>query len=102
MIADRHPEDDPAPLKKKYVRAIRPRLRLLLYFIFGLVALLAANSVYLSAITYLEWLKADPNVTYQNWFYMVMFGTHLGLGLLLILPVVVFGVLHIRNAYKRP
>jgi len=77
-------------------------LRLLLYFIFGLVALLAANSVYLSAITCLEWLKADPNVTYQNWFYLVMFGTHLGLGLLIVLPIVIFGIIHIKNAHDRP
>src|SRR6266849_878087 len=90
------------PVKKKYVRAIGPRLRILLYFIFGLVAILAANSVYLSAITWLEWLKHDPNVTYQNWFYMVMFGTHLALGLLLVLPVVIFGLVHMRNAHDRP
>ena len=61
-------QPDTTPKLRKYVRAVGPRLRLLLYFIFGLVAMLAANSVYLSAITYLEWLKADPNVTYQNWF----------------------------------
>jgi len=102
MIADNLPDDTFPPLRKKYVRAIGPRLRVLLYFILGLVALLAANSVYLGAITYLEWLKADPNVTYQSWFYMVMFGTHLGLGLLLVLPVVVFGILHIKNAHDRP
>ena len=88
--------------RKKYVRAIGPRLRVLLYFIFALVAILAANSVYLSAITFLEWLKSDPNTTYQSWFYMVMFGTHLGLGLLLVLPVVIFGLVHMRNAYDRP
>jgi hypothetical protein len=92
---------DPAP-RKKYVRAIGPRLRILLYFIFGLVAILAANSVYLSAISLLEWLKSDPNTTYQSWFYMVMFGTHLGLGLLLVLPVVIFGLVHMKNAYDRP
>jgi len=51
------------PLKKKYVRAVGPKLRILLLFIFGLVAVLAANSVYLSAITFLEWLKSDPNQT---------------------------------------
>src|SRR6266700_1531203 len=94
-------EQDPAP-RKPYVRAVGPRLRILLLFIFGLVAVLAANSVYLSAITFLEWFKGDPNQTYQNWFYMVMFGTHLGLGLLLILPVVIFGALHIKNARDRP
>jgi tetratricopeptide (TPR) repeat protein len=95
-------QPDPRPRLKKYVRAVGPRLRVLLYFIFGVVAILAANSVYLSAITYLEWLKADPNVTYQNWFYMVMFGTHLGLGLLIVLPIVIFGILHIKNAHDRP
>src|SRR3954469_350023 len=91
----------PAP-RKKYVRAIGPRLRLLLYFIFAVVAILSANSVYLGAISFLEWIKSDPNTTYQSWFYMLMFGTHLGLGLLLVLPVVVFGLIHIRNAHDRP
>ena len=94
-------ENNPAP-RKKYVRAVGPRLRILLYCIFAAVAVLAANSIYLSAITFLEWLKSDPNTTYQNWFYMVMFGTHLLLGLLLVLPVVIFGLLHIKNAHNRP
>src|SRR6478752_4502393 len=93
---------EPNPPRRRYVRAVGPRLRLVLLLIFGLVALLAANSLYLSAITFLEWLNADPNQTYQNWFYMVMFGTHLGLGLLLILPVVLFGIFHAKNAYQRP
>src|SRR6266446_6156146 len=97
-----HPTDHNLTPRKKYVRAIGPRLRILLYFIFGLVAILAANSVYLSAISFLEWSKSDPNTTYQSWFYMVMFGTHLGLGLLLVLPVVIFGLIHMRNAYDRP
>src|SRR5437016_6093441 len=90
------------PARRRYVRAVGPRLRVVLLLIFGLVALLAANSVYLSAITFLEWLKSDPNQTYQNWFYMVMFGAHLGLGLLLVLPVVVFGLIHMKNAHDRP
>jgi tetratricopeptide (TPR) repeat protein len=97
-----HPTDHNLTPRKKYVRAIGPRLRILLYFVFGLVAILAANSVYLSAISFLEWSKSDPNTTYQSWFYMVMFGTHLGLGLLLVLPVVIFGLIHMRNAHDRP
>src|SRR5690242_1285817 len=96
------PDGPTTPAKKRYMRAVGPKLRVLLLFIFGMVAVLAANSVYLSAITFLEWLKADSNETYQNWFYMVMFGTHLALGLLLVLPIVVFGVVHIRNAHDRP
>jgi tetratricopeptide (TPR) repeat protein len=94
-------EPNPAP-RRKYVRAVGPRLRVLLLFIFGLVAVLAANSVYLGAITFLEWLKSNPDTTYQNYFYMVMFGTHLALGLLLALPVIIFGALHIKNAHNRP
>src|SRR5579864_6157000 len=94
--------DNSSGQRKKYVRAVGPRLRILLYGIFAAVAVLAANSIYLSAITFLEWLKSDPNTTYQNWFYMVMFGTHLFLGFVLVLPVILFGLLHIKNAHNRP
>lgn len=80
------------------MRAVGPRLRLLLYFIFGLVALLGANSAYLASITFLEWFKG---FSYQNYFYLVMFGAHLALGLLLLVPFVVFGALHIKNAHDR-
>jgi tetratricopeptide (TPR) repeat protein len=84
---------------KKYVRAVGPRLRMVLYFIFGLVALLGANSAYLASITFLEYVRG---LTYQNYFYQWMFLAHLALGLLLVVPVIVFGVLHIRNAHDRP
>lgn len=90
------------PLRKKYVRAVGPKLRWVLYFIIGLFAILSANSVYLGAITFLEWLQGDPNTTYQNYFYMVMFGGHLVLGLLLVLPVVIFGIIHAKNSSNRP
>ena len=45
-MAMNDPSAGPAP-KQRYVRAVGPRLRWLLYFIFGLFAVLAANSVYL-------------------------------------------------------
>jgi tetratricopeptide (TPR) repeat protein len=67
--------------------------------VFGLFALLAVNATYLGGVTFLEWLTGT---TYQNWFYLVMFLVHLSLGLLIILPVVLFGIFHIRNAYNRP
>ena len=41
--------------KKKYVRAVGPRLRILLYFIFGLVALVGGNSAWLSSLAALDW-----------------------------------------------
>src|ERR1051326_1411776 len=97
---DNVPFDD-AP-RKRYVRAVGPRLRMLLSFNFGLVALLGANSVYLASITFLEWLNRAGGVTFQNYFYQFMFLAHLGLGLLLVVPFVVFGVIHIKNAHDRP
>src|SRR3954471_14228361 len=88
------------PLRTKYVRAVGPRLRLLLYFIFGLVAILGANSLYLASITFLQWLNKE--VTYENYFYQFMFLAHLLLGLILVLPVIIFGLAHIKNARNRP
>ncbi len=92
-------QPQPAPARKQYVRAVGPRLRFLLGGIFGLVALLGANSVYLVSIRALEAVKG---LSYQNYFYMVMFGAHLVLGLLLVAPFLVFGVAHIKNAHARP
>src|SRR5258705_8477888 len=87
------------PQRKKYVRAVGPRLRILLYVVFALFAVLGANSVYLASITFLEWWRG---LTYQNYFYMVMFGVHLVLGLIFVVPFVIFGCIHIKNAHDRP
>ena len=96
MSTESSPES--APFRKKYVRAVGPRLRILLYVIFAFVALLGANSVYLVSIRVLEALNG---LSYQNYFYMVMFGAHLVLGVILLAPFVVFGALHIRNSHDR-
>ena len=85
--------------KKRYVRVVGPRLRVLLFSIFMLFALLGANSAYLSIITFLEWFNGE---TYQNYFYQFMFLAHLLLGLLIILPILFFGFFHIKNAWNRP
>lgn len=87
-----------AKSRKPYVPAVTPRLRGLLTFVFIVAALLGANSLYLAAVTILESLHAE---TYQNYFYQYMFLGHLALGLLLIAPFLLFGVLHIRNAWRR-
>lgn len=94
------PPPPPVPARRrKYLPAVGPRLKKVLFVVFGLFALLAVNSTYLIAVTLLERFTGR---TYQNWFYMNMFLLHLGLGLLFILPVVIFGVAHMRNAYNRP
>ena len=75
----------PTPAKPRYVRAVGPRLRKLLYLVFALVAILGANSVYLSSVTFLEWVSRrwGEGLAYQNHFYLSMFMAHLALGLLL-------------------
>ena len=84
--------------RKPYVPAVTPALRRLLVVVFALAALLVANSVYLVAITILE---VATDVAYQNYFYQYMFLGHLVLGLAMILPFLLFGILHIRNAWRR-
>lgn len=87
-----------AASRRRYVRAVGPRLRVLLHVVLGLFAVLAANSAYLLSITFLEWLEG---VSFQDYFYQLMFLAHLALGLLLIVPFIVFSVLHLRLAASR-
>lgn len=93
------PVPEGAPVRRKYVRAVGPRLKGLLALVFGLFAVLAANSLYLASVTCLEWVTKR---TYQDFFYQVMFLVHLVLGLAFVLPVIVFGIVHMRNAHDRP
>ena len=87
------------PARQKYVRAVGPRLRVLLYLVFALVALLGANSLYLFSITMLETLRSPT--TYQDYFYQWMFLLHVALGLLLVLPFVAFGTIHMLTSWNR-
>lgn len=87
-----------AEAKPKYVRSITPRLRIVLYIVFGLFGLLAANGLYLASITFLQWLQGE---SYENHFYQLMFLAHLALGLVLVAPVVIFGLLHMARARTR-
>ena len=68
-MADPAPQPNPAPTpKRKYVRAVGPKLRILLYVIFGFVAVLGANSAYLASVTVLEEVTGN---LYQNYFYQL-------------------------------
>lgn len=75
---------------------VGPRLRLLLVAVLMLFALLAINSIYLGAVTLIEWQSSE---IIQNYFYQWMFLGHLALGLLLILPLLIYGLIHVRNAH---
>jgi tetratricopeptide (TPR) repeat protein len=88
----------PTPPKRRYVPAVGPRLMRLLQVVFGLFALLCVNSVYLLAVRGLE--KATGAV-YQNWFSLLMFLGHLVLGAAIVVPVIVFGIVHMRNTHDR-
>ena len=78
-----------AAVQQKRPRAvISTRVAWLLQLVFTLFALLVVNSVYLASITLLENLSGD---IYEDYFYLLMFLLHLVLGLLLILPFLIFG-----------
>jgi hypothetical protein len=78
---------------------IGPRLPGLIGLVFTVVAVLSLDSVYLGSITLLEWRSGE---IYQDYFYQLMFLFHLVLGLFLILPVIIWGIGHARNAWRQP
>lgn len=80
-------------------RAVGPRLRWWLIALLMLAGLLGANSVYLAAVSLAEWVTGR---LLQNWFYQIMFLAHLGLGLLVLAPFVVFAIGHVWAARQRP
>ncbi len=89
----------PAKKLRPYVRVVGPRLAKLLALVFALFALTAINSIYLSSVTFMQWVTG---ALYENYFYHLMAFGHVVLGTLLTLPVILFGVFHIKNSYDRP
>jgi len=83
----------------KFRPAVGPKLKWLLAAVFGLFALLAVNSVYLSSVTFLQWKTGE---TLENRFYLANFLAHLVLGFAIVVPTIVFGALHWRNVANRP
>ena len=84
---------------QRYVPAVGPRLKVLLFVLFGLFALISVNSAYLLTIRIAEALRDQ---VFQDYFYQYMFLAHLVMGLVLIVPVIVYGIIHIKNAHDRP
>jgi tetratricopeptide (TPR) repeat protein len=78
---------------------VNARLGRLLGLVILLFSLLVVDSVYLSAISLLEQLSGE---VHQDYFYLLMFLLHLALGLLIILPLIVFALAHMRRAWRRP
>ena len=79
-------------------RPVSPRLRKVLYVVLTLFGVLSANGLYLTSVT---WLQYFTGRIFETHFYQLMFLAHLGLGLLLIGPVVVFGFVHMWRSKNR-
>ena len=74
-------------------------MRKLLLAVLVLFSLLVLNSAYLGAITYREWLTGE---SLEDAVYLSMFLGHLVLGVAITLPVLVYGVMHLKRAVGRP
>ncbi len=74
-------------------------MRWLLSAVLGLFALLVVNSTYLAAVTLQQWLGG---ARLENQLYLWMFLGHLVLGLALLLPLSIFGVMHVGRARFHP
>ncbi|MBX3443448.1 MAG: hypothetical protein KF774_13665 [Planctomyces sp.] len=93
------PAAAPAPRPvHRVVKAVGPRLRKLLYVVLALLGVLFANSAYLGTIRLVGVVTGQ---SYENWFYLWMILVHIGVGLLLIVPFIVFSLAHMRNTRNR-
>jgi tetratricopeptide (TPR) repeat protein/heme/copper-type cytochrome/quinol oxidase subunit 2 len=89
---------DPNPSRKIVRKAIGPRLRIVFNVMLVLLALIGANSAYLVGVKVLEWWTTQ---TYQDYFYICMFLMHIVVGVLIVVPFLVFGLVHMRNTKDR-
>jgi tetratricopeptide (TPR) repeat protein len=71
----------------------------LLWVVLLAFALLGANGVYLAAVHLLEWWRGT---TQQTFFSMLMVILHLVLGVLIVVPFVAFGLIHLMTSWNRP
>ena len=95
LMTDPKPHDK----NKKAGPVVTPALRKLLTAVLVLFSLLLINSVYLGAVDFVQWwtgerLEAGP--------YIWAFFAHLVLGLIITIPVIVYGIAHARRGYNRP
>jgi tetratricopeptide (TPR) repeat protein len=84
---------------RPYIPAVGPRLKFLLALIFAAFAVLGASGAYLSSI---RWLDTLSGRTYTTPFKYWMLIFHIGIGLISLLPFLIFGILHWRSAWSRP
>jgi hypothetical protein len=94
------PQPTPAPAKpRRYVSTLGPTLRGFLFFIFGCCAFLGATGFYLLAIRGMEAVRQE---TLQTFFSIGMVLAHIVVGLALVVPLLIFGGVHLYTSYHRP
>ncbi len=92
-------QSTPRRKPKPYEPAIKPWLRPLLWFIFAGFALLGATGAYLSGVSFLNWFR--PASLYTTPFTFWMFLAHGAVGLLGVVPFLVFGFSHYATSRRR-
>ncbi|MFM1936516.1 MAG: hypothetical protein RI990_1475 [Planctomycetota bacterium] len=75
------------------------RMRVLLVVVLALFAALVFNSIGLAMVTVSEWIGGVPR---QDPAYLWMLVAHLALGLLIVVPTIVFGLWHWWRARRHP
>ena len=78
---------------------VGPGMRKLLLVVLVLFAILVVDSVYLGAITFLQWLD---DVNLEGEVYQFAFLVHLALGFVIVIPAIVYAILHLRRAFDQP
>ena len=78
---------------------VGPGMRKLLVVVLVLFAILVVDSVYLGAITFLQWLE---DVNLEDAVYQSAFLVHLALGFAIVIPAIVYAILHLRRAIGQP
>jgi hypothetical protein len=86
------------PPRPKLRKSVGPRLRVVLWILFGLVAAIVPNSLFMGGITFLNW---RTGTSYEDSFYLWNYFVHIVLGLLIVLPFLGFCIAHIRNTWNR-
>ena len=84
---------------RKYKEVVTPGLRRLLAVVLLLAAVLTIDSVYLGLVTFLGW-RGIENL--QGLVYQYAFLAHLVLGILLVVPAIIYAGLHLKRAWERP
>ena len=74
-------------------------MRKLLLVVLVLFAILVVDSVYLGAVTFLQWLD---DVNLEDVVYQSAFLVHLALGFVIVVPAIVYAILHLRRAFHQP